>query len=201
MERTRFVPVVAAVVLVTAVLAGVAPVTASTQPSASVGDYTVTRGETVSINVGHSGPANLTITGGGFELLVGFGGSGTDTVELDTYRSGGNVGDFVSGGTPDMRGPPLDEALKPGDYVLEVTIDGETEAYGTLTILPKGEMTSQTGALPGDHFEGTTSGTPSAPSRRTRKSGAATTTSYSEITRRSSWTRTTATSARRSTGT
>lgn len=154
MERTRFAPVVVAVVLVAAVFAGVAPVAASAQPSASVGDYTVTRGETVSISVGHSGPANLTITGGGFELLVGFGGSGTSTVELDTYRSDGNASEFVSGGAPDMMGPPLDEALQPGEYVLEVTIDEETEAYGTLTILPNGEMTSQTGALPGDYFEG-----------------------------------------------
>jgi hypothetical protein len=153
MAHTRFVPVVAALVLVAAVLAGVAPVAASTQASASVGDYTVTRGGTVNINVGHSGPANLTISGGGFEVLVGLGGSGSDTVTFNTYRSDENASDFISGGAADMQGPPLDEAIQPGQYVLEVTIDGETEAYGTLTVLPNGELTSETGALRGGFFE------------------------------------------------
>ncbi len=153
MAHTRLVPVVAALVLVAAALAGVAPAAADTQASASVGDYTVTRGGTVSISVGHSGPANLTISGGGFEVLVGLGGSGTDTIEFDTYNSDGETaGEFISGGAPDLKGPPLDEAVQPGEYVLEVTVDGETEAYGTLTVLPNGEMTSETGALPGDYF-------------------------------------------------
>ncbi|MGB9963982.1 DUF7282 domain-containing protein [Halobacterium hubeiense] len=152
MAHTRSAPVVAALVVV-AVLAGVAPVTADAQASASVGDYTVTRGETVSISVGHSGPANLTISGGGFEVLVGFGGSGTDTIEFDTYNSDAETaGAFISGGAPDLQGPPLDEAVQPGEYVLEVTVDGETEAFGTLTVEPNGEMTSETGALPGDYF-------------------------------------------------
>lgn len=155
MAHTRFAPVVAALVLVAAVLAGVAPVAASTQASASVGDYTVTRGGTVDINVGYSGPANLTISGGGFEVLVGLGGSGSDTVTFDTYRSDGETGgEFISGGAADLQGPPLDEAIQPGEYVLEVTIDGETEAYGTLTVLPNGELTSETGALRGNYFEG-----------------------------------------------
>lgn len=154
MAHTRFVPLVAALVLVAAVLAGVAPVAASTQASASVGDYTVMRGGTVDINVGHSGPANLTISGGGFEVLVGLGGSGTDTVTFNTYRSDGETGGaFISGGAADLQGPPLDEAIQPGQYVLEVTIDGETEAFGTLTVLPNGELASETGALRGGFFE------------------------------------------------
>ncbi|MCG1002118.1 MULTISPECIES: hypothetical protein [Halobacterium] len=154
MERTRFVPVVAALVLVAAALAGVAPVAAQ-QESASVGDYTVTRGETVSISVSHSSPANLTISGGGFEVLVGFGGGGTSTIEFDTYRSDGETaGEFISGGAPDLKGPPLDEAIQPGEYDLKVTIDGQVEAYGTLTVLPNGEVTGETGALRGDYFEG-----------------------------------------------
>ncbi len=154
MAHTRFAPLVAALVLVAAGFAGIAPAAADTQASASVGDYTVTRGGTVDINVGHSGPANLTISGGGFEVLVGLGGSGSDTVTFNTYRSDGETGgEFISGGAADLQGPPLDEAIQPGEYVLEVTIDGETEAYGTLTVLPNGELTSETGALRGGFFE------------------------------------------------
>jgi hypothetical protein len=153
MVHTRLVPLLATLVVLAGAFAGVAPAAASAQASASVGDYTVTRGDTVSMSVGHSAPANLTISGGGFEAVVELGGSGSHTVKLDTYASTGNASEFISGGSATLIGPPLNEALKPGTYTLEVTIDGTTEAYGKLTIRSNGEVTSETGVLPGDYFE------------------------------------------------
>lgn len=153
MAHTRLVPVVAALVVLSAALAGIAPAAADAQVSASVGEYSVVRGDSVSMSVQHSAPANLTIVGGGFEAVVELGGSGSDSVELDTYGSTGTASEFISGGSAEILGPPLNDALKPGKYRLEVTIDGEPEAFGSLTVRPNGAVTSETGVLPGDYFE------------------------------------------------
>ena len=153
MVQTRLVTLLAALVVLASAVAGVAPAAASAQVSASVGDYAVTRGDTVSMSVQHSAPANLSISGGGFDAVVELGASGSDTVELDTYASTGNASEFISGGSAELSGPPLDEALKPGTYTLEVTINGTVEAYGSLTIRPTGGLTSTTGALTGDYFD------------------------------------------------
>jgi len=45
---------------------------------------------------------------------------------------------------------PLDEAIEPGKYQLEVTIDGVTQAVGNLEVTERGETTGTTGVLPGD---------------------------------------------------
>lgn len=144
---------VVAFVLVSALGAGVTPVAAA-QEEASFGDsyVEVTRGETVSITVSHSAPANLTIGSDdeGFEVVVPLGGSGTDTVEFDTYRStSANPDDFLSVNGATMQTPPIDEAIEPGQYTLRVTVDGVTEAVGNLEVTPRGETTGEPGVLPG----------------------------------------------------
>ncbi|MUV61428.1 BGTF surface domain-containing protein [Halobacterium sp. CBA1126] len=150
MAHTRSAPVVAALV-VAAVLAGVAP-GAAQQESASVSGSDVVRGETSIISFSHSAPANLTITGGGFETVVELDGSGSGSLELDTYATTGDTAsDFIEGpGTPHLKGEPLSEAIKPGTYDLLVTIDGDVEATGEFTVSPNGEVTSESGALSGE---------------------------------------------------
>ncbi|MFB6268456.1 MAG: BGTF surface domain-containing protein [Halobacterium sp.] len=144
---------VAALVALSVLGVGAAPVAAQ-QETASLGDsyVEVTRGETVAISVSHSAAANLTIGADseGFEVVVPLGGSGTDTVEFDTYRStSSNPDDFLSVNGATMKTPPIDEAIEPGQYTLTVTIDGVTEAVGNLEVKPRKETTGKPGVLPG----------------------------------------------------
>lgn len=155
MNQTLRALVAAVLVVGSAVAVGATPVAATTQQeTASLGDtyVEVTRGETASISVSHSAPANLTIGSDedGFEVVVPLGGSGTDTVEFDTYRTtSANPDDFLSVGGATMQTPPIDEAIEPGTYSLRVTIDGVTEAVGNLEVKPRNETTGEPGVLPG----------------------------------------------------
>jgi hypothetical protein len=154
MTQTRLVPSVVVLVLASVALAGVAPAAGAAQESASFGenDVTVTRGGTVTVSVSHSAAANLTIGGDeeGFEVVVPLGGSGTDTVELDTYRTtSANPDDFLSVNGATLESSPLDEALEPGQYTMRVTIDGVTEAVGNIQVEPRAEATASAGVLPG----------------------------------------------------
>jgi hypothetical protein len=155
MNQTPTVVAVVAVVLAAAVVAGATPAAAATQQEdASLGDsyVEVVRGETTSITVSHSASANLTIGGDedGFEVVVPLGGSGSDTVEFDTYQStSANPDDFLSVNGATLESAPIEDAVEPGRYSLTVTIDGVTEAVGTLEVLPRGETTIEPGAVPG----------------------------------------------------
>lgn len=136
-------PVIVVLVLVLAlapVVGGVAA--ASTPESASFGErtVTVTRGDTAEITVSHSAPANLTIGSQdkGFEVVVPLGGTGTDTVTLNTFNSTGPAASFISVNGATLQTPELDHSLAAGTYTMSVTIDGTTEALGA-----DGERTEQ----------------------------------------------------------
>ncbi|WP_336034975.1 DUF7282 domain-containing protein [Halobacterium yunchengense] len=152
-------PALVAAVVAAAAIAGVAPAVASAQQEdAAIGGgddnvIEVVRGETASIEVSHSEDANLTIGSedDGFEVVVPLGGSGTDTVEFDTYRSASaDPDDFLSVGGGTLESAPIDEAIEPGEYRLSVTIDGVTEAVGVLDVDPRGETSVEPAVLPGD---------------------------------------------------
>jgi len=151
--------IAAAAVALLVVAAGVfAPAAAATDPddeSASLGDgyVTVMRGESVDISVSHSTDANLTIgsPSDGFEVRVPLGGSGTDTVTLETYNtSSADPADFVSAGGAELVSDPIDEAIEPGEYTLSVSVEGEELARGTLEVRPRGETTGEMGVAPDD---------------------------------------------------
>ncbi|MFC3478297.1 DUF7282 domain-containing protein [Halobacterium litoreum] len=150
---TRTATVVALVVLVVASLAAGPAVAATAQPdSASFGDnyVVVTRGDTTEITVSHSGPANLTIGSQetGFEVRVPLGGSGTDTIEFDTYETTApNPSGFLST-NGELLTRPLDESIEAGQYDLRVTMDGDTQAVGNLEVEPREDTTSRPGVAP-----------------------------------------------------
>lgn len=149
-------------VVVTALLvvaAGVAaPVATAADPddeSASFGDgyVTVTRGDSVEISVSHSTDANLTIgtVSDGFEVRVPLGGSGTDTVTLDTYNTtSADPAAFLDVDNAELVSDPIDEAIEPGEYRLSVTVEGEELARGTLEVQPRGETTGEMSVAPDD---------------------------------------------------
>ncbi|MDH5020197.1 DUF7282 domain-containing protein [Halobacterium rubrum] len=155
MERTA-----AATVALLLVVAGVAatPLAAAdpNDESASFGNdgyVTVVRGDDVDISVSHSTNANLTIgsQSDGFEVRVPLGGSGTDTVTLQTYNTtSADPTDFLSVGSAELVSSPIDQSLEPGKYRLSVTIDGVEQAAGTLEVLPRGETTGTAGIAPDD---------------------------------------------------
>jgi len=163
MSRPATAALVALLVAASAV-AVVPAAAATTDESASFaeGYVTVERGETATIKVSHSAPANLTIGGDsdGFEVVVPLGGSGTDTVELDTYHTASsNPDDFLSVNGGRLESRPIDRALEPGKYHMEVTIDGVTQAVGNLEVKPRGETVGNAGVLPDDFdFEETSAG-------------------------------------------
>lgn len=147
--------IVAATMVLLVVAAGIAPAVAAdpNDESASFGDgyVTVTRGDSVDISVSHSTNANLTIGGpsDGFEVRVPLGGSGSDTVTLETYNTtSADASDFVSVGGAELVSRPIDEAIEPGKYTLSVTVEGEELARGTLEVTPRGETTSEMGIAP-----------------------------------------------------
>jgi hypothetical protein len=152
--------IAAATVALLIVVAGVAATPLATadpnDESASFGSdsyITVVRGDDVDISVSHSTNANLTIgsQADGFEVRVPLGGSGTDTVTLQTYNtSSANPAAFVSLGGAELRTEPLDQAVEPGKYRLSVTIDGVDQAAGTLEVEPRGETTGEASIAPGD---------------------------------------------------
>lgn len=155
MTRTATAVVLALLVVASGATVVPAASAAATDESASFADayVTVTRGETATIKVSHSAPANLTIGGesDGFEVVVPLGGSGTDTIELDTYHTASSdPDDFLSVGGGRLQSRPIDQALEPGKYQMEVTIDGVTQAVGNLEVEPRGETTGEPGVLPGD---------------------------------------------------
>jgi len=150
--------IVAATVALLVVAAGVAAPAAAADPndeSASFGDgyVTVTRGDSVDISVSHSTKANLTIgsTSDGFNVTVPLGGSGTDTVTLDTYNTtSADASGFLSVNGAELESAPIDEAIEPGEYTLSVRVEGEELARGTLAVEPRGETTGETGVAPDD---------------------------------------------------
>lgn len=150
--------VVALAFVVFVVAAGVvAPVAAAAGADESASfenNYlVVTRGDSVDITVSHSSKANLTIGGEevGFEVRVPLGGSDTDTVTLHTYETTSpDPRAFLSAKHAEMTTTPLDHALEPGKYQLTVTIDGVTQAVGTLDVRARSETTSQAGVAPRD---------------------------------------------------
>jgi len=163
-----------AVVALLVVAAGVVAPAAAADPndeSASLGeDYvTVTRGDSVDISVSHSTAANLTIggPGDGFEVRVPLGGSGSDTVTLDTYNTTSvDPADFLSVDGAELVSSPIDQALEPGEYTLSVSVEGQELARGTLAVDPRDETTGEMGVAPdgldfeeasvGEAFDGVT---------------------------------------------
>lgn len=125
---------------------------AATPESASFGDRSVTvvRGDTAEITVSHSTSANLTIGSqeAGFEVVVPLHGSGTDTISLDTYNTTGPASSFISVNGATLKTPELDDSLAAATYTLSVTINGTTEALGTLEVKPRNETTSSVGVAP-----------------------------------------------------
>lgn len=158
--NSRMERIAAATVAVLLVVAGVAatPLAAADadDESASFGDdgyVTVVRGDDVDISVEHSTEANLTIgsQADGFEVRVPLGGSGTDTVTLETYdTSAVDPDEFLSVRGAELVSAPVDEAIEPGKYRLSVTIDGVEQAAGTLEVQPRGETTGVAGVAPDD---------------------------------------------------
>ncbi|SEW08702.1 DUF7282 domain-containing protein [Halobacterium jilantaiense] len=147
-----------AVVALLVVAAGVVAPVAATDPndeSASLGEnyVTVTRGDSVDISVSHSTDANLTIggSGDGFEVRIPLGGSGSNTITLDTYNTTSiNPADFLSVDGAELKSAPIDQALEPGQYTLSVTVEGQELARGTLAVQPRTETTGKMGIAPDD---------------------------------------------------
>lgn len=159
MIRTlRFVPVaLAALVVASTLVAGVASPAAATQESASFhaedGVVSVTRGDTASITVSHSARATLTIgsQSAGFEVRIPLGGSGTKTVEFDTSATTASSPDaFLSVGGATLETRPLDGAIDPGQYTMRITIDGVEQAYANLYVRERGDTTGTPAVAPGD---------------------------------------------------
>lgn len=150
--------IAAAAIALLVVAAGVVAPVAATDPndeSASLGDgyVTVTRGDSVDISVSHSTNANLTIgsPSDGFEVRVPLGGSGSDTVTLETYNTTSvDPSEFLSVGGAELVSEPIDEAIEPGKYRLSVVVEGEELARGTLEVQPRGETTGKMGIAPDD---------------------------------------------------
>ena len=150
--------IAAAAVALLVVAAGVVTPAVAADPndeSASFGDnyVTVTRGDSVDITVSHSTNANLTIgsPSDGFEVRVPLGGSGTDTVTLDTYNTtGSDPAEFLSVDGAELVSEPIDEAIEPGEYRLSVMVEGEELARGALEVQPRGETTGKMGVAPDD---------------------------------------------------
>jgi len=115
-------------------------------------NVTVTRGDEVTIGVSHSGPANVTLGSddNGFEVSVSVSGSGTTEIVLDTRRTTAAAPDeFVRGGSATLHSEPLDEPMQPADYLMRVEIDGVEYDIGTLTVEPRGEYAAESGRAPG----------------------------------------------------
>ena len=150
--------IAAAAIALLVVAAGVVAPAVAADPndeSASLGDgyVTVTRGDSVDISVSHSTNANLTIgsRSDGFEVRVPLGGSGTDTVTLQTYNTtSADPSEFISVGGAELVSEPIDEAIEPGKYLLSVDVEGEELARGTLEVNPRGETTGEMGIAPDD---------------------------------------------------
>jgi hypothetical protein len=155
MERTAAVTVALLLVVAGAAATPLAAADPNDE-SASFGDdgyVTVVRGDDVDISVSHSTNANLTIgsQSDGFEVRVPLGGSGTDTVTLQTYNtSSADPAEFLSVGNAELQSAPIDQSLEPGKYRLSVTIGGVEQAAGTLEVLPRGETTGAAGIAPDD---------------------------------------------------
>jgi hypothetical protein len=148
------------------VLSGVVAPVAATDPEdekASFGDsdVTVMRGEKIDITVSHSTNANLTIgsQSSGFEVRIPLGGSGSDTITFDTYATTSpNPSDFLSTGG-ELLSRPISESIEPGQYDMEITIGGVTQAVGNLEVTPRGETTGTTLIAPGGlSFDETSAG-------------------------------------------
>ena len=115
-------------------------------------NVTVTRGDEVTIAVSHSDPANLTIGSedNGFHVSVELGGSGTTEVVIDTRRTtAADPSEFIEGGSPTLHSDPLDEPMRPAEYLLRVKIDGVEYGLATLTVEPRGETTAASNRAPG----------------------------------------------------
>lgn len=116
--------------------------------------YAITRGDSVEITFSHSGPATLTVGGEdtGYKLEVNVSGSGSSTVTIHTYNStSGNPNDYVDGGTPTLVYPTggLEKSLVPSVYLLNLTVQGQTEDLGRLVIQERPRATMQSHVAPG----------------------------------------------------
>lgn len=156
--------IAAAAVVLLVVAAGVVAPAAAADPddeSASFGEgyLTVTRGDSVDISVSHSTNANLTIgtDSDGFNVTVPLGGSGTDTVTLDTYNTtSADPSAFLDVDGAELETDSLDEAIEPGEYRLSVDVEGEELERGTLEVQARDETTGGMGIAPDDQaFEDT----------------------------------------------
>lgn len=152
---TRSVTAVALTALVAAALAAGPVVAAQPEDSASFEEdaVVVTRGDTASITVSHDGPANLTIGSqeAGFEVRIPLDGSGTDTVDLDTYNTtAADPSDFLSVDGAVLETPPIDSSIEDGVYDMRVTMDGTLEAASVLDVRARNETDGEPGVAPGD---------------------------------------------------
>ncbi|MFB6072230.1 MAG: BGTF surface domain-containing protein [Halobacterium sp.] len=151
MSRTALA-VALAVLSVAALALGPAAAAAAPSESASFGDnyVVVTRGDTTTITVSHSAPANLTIgsQNSGFKVRVHLGGAGTDTITFHTYNTtAADPAAFLSTGG-ELQTRPLETTLEAGRYQMSVSIDGVTEAVGNIDVEPRGDTTGRTGVAP-----------------------------------------------------
>lgn len=142
---------------VSVLAAGVPAVVSADGGSASFGDntVTVTRGDTVSITVSHSGPATVYVGSerSGFLLEVDIGGAGTHTFTIDTYATTGPASSFVSGaGTPTLHTHRLQRPLAATEYAMNVTVDGVEQDIGSLTVEKRGSMDATTQIAPSSIF-------------------------------------------------
>ena len=122
--------------------------------SASFADdsLTVTRGEVLEITVTHSETAHVHLGGerSGYLLEVTLEGSGTDTIEVDTYRSASNdPSQYVTGGEATVHSEDLRESLVPTKYLMNVTVDGVERDLGHFVIEERGPASATAHVAPG----------------------------------------------------
>jgi hypothetical protein len=110
------------------------------------GNVSVARGDELNFSVSHSDAATVSVGSdeNGFNLTLELGGSGTDEVTIRTYETANAPASaFVEGGgTATLQTEQLEEPLKPGDYLMRVTVGGVERDLATLTVEPREEMSA-----------------------------------------------------------
>ncbi len=117
--------------------------------SFSENSYRVVRGETAQITFDHSDSGTLYVGGDdvGYRLQVDVSGTGPTSISLDTYQSASaNPDSYVEGGDATLLYPDggLKEALAPGKYRLNLTVDGVKQDLGQLVITERPEPSVET---------------------------------------------------------
>ena len=122
--------------------------------SASFADdsLTVTRGGVLEVTVTHSETAHVHLGGerSGYLLEVTLEGSGTDTIEIDTYRSASNdPSQYVTGGEAVVHSDDLRESLVATKYLMNVTVGGVERDLGHFVVEKRGPASATAHVAPG----------------------------------------------------